>query len=121
MEPVPSDPFPFAPPARDEAVFAEPWQARAFGMTMALHQAGRFTWSEWVEVLSAEIAAAKARGEADAGDTYYLHWLAALERIVAAKGLGAAPELLARKAQWADAAAHTPHGQPIVLGAHHSD
>jgi nitrile hydratase accessory protein len=76
MEQAPADLFPLAPQAAD-ALFAEPWQARAFGMTMALHQGGHFTWPEWVEALSSEIAAAKARGDPDTGATYYMHWLAA--------------------------------------------
>ncbi len=118
MNQAPGNPFPFAPTPTEDAIFAEPWQARAFGVTMALYQAGHFTWPEWVEALSGEIAAAKARGDPDTGETYYLHWLAALERIVAAKNLSAAFELRTRKGEWAQAAAHTPHGKPIVLGAH---
>jgi hypothetical protein len=33
------------------------------------------------------IAAAQSRGDADLGDTYYDHWLAALEALLASKGL----------------------------------
>jgi nitrile hydratase accessory protein len=96
-------------------VFAEPWQAQAFAMTLQLHQRGLFTWPEWAAALSARIAAAQAVGDPDLGDTYYRHWLAALEDLVAAKG-AAQPGELARTARaWDHAADRTPHGQPITL------
>jgi nitrile hydratase accessory protein len=100
----------------DGPVFAEAWQAQAFAITVELARQGRFTWAEWAAALAAEIAAAQARGEADRGDTYYHHWLAALERLVAAKGLLRADDLATRKGDWKDAAAHTEFGHPIVLG-----
>lgn len=84
-------------------------------MTLKLHEGGYFTWPEWAAALAAEIAAAETRGEADLGDTYYQHWLAALEKIVAAKDLVRGADLQSRRAAWAKAARHTPHGQPIVL------
>ena len=97
-------------------VFVEPWQAQAFAMTLELHRAGHFSWKEWAEHLSAEIAAAQAQGDPDRGDTYYHHWLAALEGLVAEKDLASATELATRKRQWDVAARNTPHGQPIKLG-----
>jgi nitrile hydratase accessory protein len=96
-------------------VFTEPWQAQAFSMALELHRAGHFSWKEWAEHLSAEIAAAKERGDPDRGDTYYHHWLAALEKLVAEKGLASASELDKRKQQWDLAARNTPHGEPIEL------
>ena len=51
------------------------------------------------------------------GDTYYLHWLAALEGLVAEKGLLNLDDLAQRKDAWDRAARATPHGQPIVLPA----
>ena len=101
---------------RDEGggpVFREPWQAQAFAMTLKLHQAGAFTWQEWAAYLAREIQRAQAAGDPDLGDTYYLHWLAALEQIVADKGLLETVELERRKQEWAEAALATPHGQPI--------
>lgn len=104
-------------PGRDgnEPVFSEPWQAQAFAMTLALHRQGLFTWPEWADTLAAEIAAAQAGGDADRGDTYYRHWLAALERLTAAKGLTSAAELERHRQAWNHAAERTPHGQPIAL------
>ena len=37
------------PPGAEEQVFAEPWQAQAFAMTVALHDRGLFSWNEWAE------------------------------------------------------------------------
>ncbi len=80
---------------RDDSgpVFREPWEAQAFAMTLALHERGLFSWNEWARALAAEIAAAQAAGDADLGDTYYRHWLAALERLITAKGVSSAAEL----------------------------
>jgi nitrile hydratase accessory protein len=67
-------------------VFNEPWEARAFAMTLALHERGVFTWPQWAEALSRQIAQAHAAGDADLGDTYYQHWLRALESLVSGDG-----------------------------------
>ena len=96
-------------------VFAEPWQAQAFAMTLTLHQKGVFTWREWADALAAQIAAAQAAGDADRGDTYYHHWLAALESLVASKGVSTVSELTRYHHAWDRAADRTPHGQPIEL------
>jgi nitrile hydratase accessory protein len=98
-----------------EPVFAEPWQAQAFAMALALHQRGLFSWPEWAEALSLQIAAAQAAGDADRGDTYYRHWLAALEALLAAKGASSPDELVRYRDAWDHAADRTPHGQPIEL------
>jgi nitrile hydratase accessory protein len=68
-------------------VFAEPWQAQAFAMALALHQRGVFTWTDWATLLGEEIQKARANGDPDDGSTYYRHWLATLERVVALKGI----------------------------------
>jgi nitrile hydratase accessory protein len=109
------DRLPLLPRDKDGPVFAEAWQAQAFAMTIELSRQGRFTWSEWAGALAGEIAAAQARGDADLGDTYYHHWLAALERLVAAKDLLSARDLAVRKEAWKEAVAHTEFGQPILL------
>lgn len=106
---------PSAAPGGEAPVFAEPWQAQAFAMTLELHRRGAFTWPEWARALADEIAAAQAAGDADLGDTYYRHWLAALERLLDAKGLAPAADVGRHREAWAQAAARTPHGQPISL------
>jgi nitrile hydratase accessory protein len=68
-------------------VFHAPWQAQAFAMVVHLQEQGIFSWGEWAEQLARCIAAAQSRGDADLGDTYYDHWLAALEALLASKGL----------------------------------
>jgi nitrile hydratase accessory protein len=103
-----------APLPRDDAgpVFAAPWQAQAFALAVHLHARGLFTWPQWAEALAAEIRAAGAQ---DDGSRYYEHWLAALERIVAARGAADANALRERADAWTRAAAATPHGRPIEL------
>ncbi len=98
-------------------MFAEPWQAQAFALAVKLSQEGYFTWKEWAAALADEIKRAADRGEPDDGSHYYENWLAALERLVTAKGLSDAASLLARKGAWADAYRHTPHGKPVALPA----
>jgi nitrile hydratase accessory protein len=104
---------------RDEGgpVFAEPWQAQAFAMAVQLSAAGHFTWTEWTTALGAQLQAAVGRGEPDDGSRYFEHWLAALEQLVAEKKLTDLTALRERKAAWADAYRHTPHGHPVELGA----
>src|SRR3954465_253808 len=113
-----SELFAALPPLpRDQGgpVFAEPWQAQAFALAVKLSEQGHFTWTEWAAALAAELAAAAARGEPDDGSRYYEHWLAALERLVAEKGLSDPAAMQERKEAWADAYRHTPHGKPIEL------
>lgn len=102
---------------RDDSnpVFREPWEAQAFGITLVLHQRGLFSWSEWAKTLAAQIEVAQAAGDADLGDTYYRHWLTALEKLVAAKGASSFDELTRYQRAWTHAADRTAHGQPMEL------
>jgi nitrile hydratase accessory protein len=99
----------------DGPVFREPWEAQAFAMALALHARGLFTWSEWAASLADEIKRAQANGDPDTGETYYRHWLANLERLIAAKGVASADTLHRYRDAWDHAADRTPHGQPIEL------
>ncbi len=107
--------LPGQPVDGDEPVFREPWEAQAFAMTVALHEQGLFTWTEWADALATTIAAAQAAGDPDLGDTYYRHWLVALEGLIASTGAGTDVELDRHRAAWERAAARTPHGRPIEL------
>lgn len=98
--------------ALETKVFDEPWQAQAFAMTVALHDKGLFSWGEWAEALSSEV---KKPGAAADGHDYYEHWLAALEKLLAAKGFAATSDVDAYAAAWERAAHATPHGKPILL------
>ena len=97
-------------------VFAEPWQAQAFAMAVKLSELGYFTWKEWAAALAAELKASADRGEPDDGSQYYVHWLKALEHLVATKGLVTPAALAKRKEAWAEAYRRTPHGKPVELG-----
>ena len=99
----------------DGPVFRAPWEAHAFAMALALQERGVFGWTEWAVALGEEIKKAQAAGDPDTGATYYRHWLAALERIVAEKGLTSAQALSRHYDAWDRAAHRTPHGTPIEL------
>lgn len=104
---------------RDEKgpLFREPWEAHAFAMALALYDKGVFTWTEWAAKLGEEIKKARAAGDPDTGETYYRHWLATLERIVAEKGVTTTQALARHYDAWDHAAHRTPHGKPIELKA----
>jgi nitrile hydratase accessory protein len=104
--------LPRLPRDAEGPVFAEPWEAQAFALTVQLHERGAFSWSEWAQALSVRLAAA---GPADDGSRYYEHWLATLEDLATAKGLTQTRTLAERKAAWAAAYARTPHGKPVEL------
>jgi nitrile hydratase accessory protein len=114
----------------DEPVFREPWEAQAFAMTVLLHQQGLFTWTEWAQALTAQVAADEpgprvtevaapvnhaAVPQQRPEKSYYQHWLAALETLVASKGLSSPEELTRYQRAWANAAHRTPHGVSIDL------
>lgn len=109
--------LPALPKDQDGPVFNEPWEAQAFALAVRLSDAGYFTWSEWAAVLSREIKDAQQHGDPDVGNTYYHHWLDALERLCTKKGLVRTAELLRRKDKWRLAYLHTPHGKPVELGS----
>ena len=125
-----------------EPVFKEPWEAQAFSLVIALHESGVFSWSEWSDALAQAIRrdlhpggledvvqrVSEAVGEdvvdktgdqmeekEDRRDSYYQHWLAALEHLAIVKGLSEVGELALRVHAWREAYLATPHGQPVEL------
>lgn len=104
-------PSPAPPDVGGDVDFAAPWQAQAFALTVALHEAGAFTWPEWAQALGAELA----HGAQQDPDAYYAAWLAALERLSSERGLASLADLAARKRAWAQAYLRTPHGRLVVL------
>jgi nitrile hydratase accessory protein len=110
-----TDAVPSIPHDTEGPVFREPWEAQAFAITLTLHERKLFTWPEWAATLGDEIKKAQAAGDPDTGETYYRHWLAALERIVAEKGISDAATLDRYYHAWDHAADRTPHGEPIEL------
>jgi nitrile hydratase accessory protein len=105
------------PRDQEGPVFREPWEAQAFAMALALHERGLFTWPEWAATLAEEIRRAQAAGDPDTGETYYQHWLNALERIVTEKRVTDAQTLARYRDAWDRAADRTPHGAPIELAS----
>jgi nitrile hydratase accessory protein len=104
-----------------DPVFREPWEAQAFAMTLLLEARGAFSWAEWAQALGEEIRQAQRAGDPDSGDTYYRHWLAALERMVTAKGIATPRALLEARHAWSRAAARTPPGMPVTVNAQDLD
>ncbi len=109
--------FPYQPLDDEGPVFNEPWEAQVFGLVLVLHETGLFSWKQWAAVLREEIATAQDQGDPDLGNTYYHHWLSALEKMSRLKHLSSDDELEKRKQQWHAAYLNTPHGQPIKLSA----
>jgi len=107
--------LPNLPRDDDGPVFREPWEAQAFAMALSLYDRGLFTWKEWAAALADEIKLAQAGGDPDTGTTYYRHWLATLEKMVAAKGVTTTATLHRYRDAWDHAADRTPHGKPIEL------
>jgi nitrile hydratase accessory protein len=99
----------------DGPVFREPWEAQAFAMALTLHARGLFTWNEWAAALADEIKRAQTKGDPDTGETYYRHWLATLEGLIAAKGVADFEIQNRYRDAWDHAADRTPHGSPIEL------
>lgn len=93
-------------------MFAEPWQAQAFALVVALHQRGLFTWTEWAAELSKQVARPDAKSD---GSDYYRHWLAALETLLGEKGVAGPQAVDALSDAWQRAAHATPHGKPVLL------
>lgn len=107
--------LPAIPKDDDGPVFAAPWEARVFAMTLKAHEAGLFDWSEWAETLGAELHKDDGLPEGATAPGYYDHWLTAFEKLLTAKGIAASSVLSDLKQAWDSAAKATPHGQPIVL------
>ena len=91
--------------------FAAPWEAQVFALVVSLKEAGLFTWTEWADCLGREIR--PTNGPERAAD--YAAWLAALEKLLAERGVTASESVAVRTEAFLRAAAATPHGQPIRL------
>jgi nitrile hydratase accessory protein len=95
-----------------DPVFAEPWQAQAFAMTVRLYDQGVFSWEEWAKALSREV---HRPGRAIDGADYFDCWVAALSGLLNERGVASEAEQAALSDRWARAAEATPHGSPILL------
>lgn len=95
---------------RPDAPFTEPWQARVFALTVAMNEAGHFSWPDWAAVFGRHL-----KGARDGAGDYWHAWAAALEEMLALGGVAEGSEVAALTRRWQDAAHATPHGQPIEL------
>lgn len=98
--------------AVEPPVFAEPWQAQAFALVVALAERGVFTWAEWARALGAQVGRADAALD---GSDYYARWLAALEALLAERQVAAGSDIETLAAAWQRAAHATPQGRQILL------
>ncbi|WP_246107326.1 nitrile hydratase accessory protein [Puniceibacterium confluentis] len=98
-----------------EPVFLEPWHAQVFALTVHLSDTGVVSWPDWAATLGAVLAEHGLDRQLDGGEDYFLAWVAALERLLAARGLAGAADLDDLKSAWTEAYLHTPHGQPVRL------
>ncbi len=86
------------PRENGELVFQAPWQARAFGLAVALNQQAYYEWREFSAELAATIAVADQNNDPL---SYYARWVASLEALLLAKGLLSQEQLDARAAEYA--------------------
>jgi len=91
--------------------FNAPWEAQVFSLVVQLGDRGFYSWQEWADTLGAVIAEAKAAGDPDLGDTYYEHWMKALERLMRVKGVADTAAIDALSEQIEHEAEHTRESQ----------
>lgn len=108
---------PAQPLLRDKegTTFHNSWEAEAFAMGNLLIKSGFMTQAEWVEIFSQEIKAAQAKGDPDRGDTYYSHWMNALERIAIEHNITDRETLAEQQRLWDLAIKNTPHGVALSI------
>lgn len=104
---------PAALPRRNgELVFQAPWESRAFGVAIALHDAGAIDYEVFRSRLIAEIAEhehEREPGAAEDGGGYYERWLDALQNLLVEQELVSAAEIGERSTEISHAWAHD-HG-----------
>ena len=106
---------PAAPPrSNGELVFAEPWEGRAFGLTMALVHGGTLSYEAFRTALIERIAAWEAAPPAGQSFRYYRCWLQALEQVLAGSDLVSTRDVAERSAAFARRPAGHDHGHDHV-------
>ncbi|WP_109311995.1 nitrile hydratase accessory protein [Ruegeria sp. AU67] len=98
-----------------EPVFAEPWHALVFAVTVALNEAGQFDWSDWAARFSATLKRNGLDRELNGGDDYFTAWLETLEALLTEQGATAPGDISQLRDKWEEAYLMTPHGQPVRL------
>lgn len=101
--------------------FEHPWEIRAFAMAVTAHKELRFDWSEFQTALISSIQSWESdqSSSRDSSWSYYQHWVAALESVIARRGLLAETELERETqdvlAQPANRNHHEAHTEPIAI------
>jgi nitrile hydratase accessory protein len=101
--------------------FEQPWELRAFAMAVAAYHNGQYEWSEFQLSLIESIRQWESAGgaEADAPWSYYEHWLAALETVLAGNGVLSEAALDERTrrvlATPRNANHHEAHREPVAV------
>ncbi|WP_299895991.1 nitrile hydratase accessory protein [uncultured Ruegeria sp.] len=98
-----------------DPVFAEPWHAQVFAVTVALNEAGRFEWPDWATRFSNTLKRHGLSRELDGGDDYFKAWLETLEGLLAEQGTATQQDVKELCQFWEEAYLTTPHGQPVHL------
>ena len=100
---------------RPEPAFREPWHAQVFALTVHLHEAGHFTWTEWAAAFSATLKRHGADKDLNGGDDYFAAWLETLETKLRDLGMADSAQIETMRAAWETAYLNTPHGDPVKL------
>lgn len=98
-----------------EPAFSEPWHAQVFAMTVALNEAGHFSWPDWATRFSQTLAQHGLDKELDGGEDYFNAWLETLEAMLADTAQAAPEDVERFRADWERAYLRTPHGEPVRL------
>ncbi|GGN36268.1 nitrile hydratase accessory protein [Streptomyces fuscichromogenes] len=111
--------LPGADPSRTGFEF--PWEIRAFAMAVAAHKALQFDWSQFQDALIASIQDWENGNTGTGGVpwSYYEHWVAALETVLAAHCLLATSALDEKTrrvlAEPPNRNHHEAHTEPIAI------
>jgi nitrile hydratase accessory protein len=93
------------PRSNGEPTFDAPWQSRAFGMVVSLHESGLYPWEEFKTLLIEEIEHCGISDTCDPS-VYYRQFAGAFVRLLQRKGILTAEELDRRTAEERRALAH---------------
>lgn len=89
--------------ADDVPTFEAPWQARAFGLAVALQDREDRDWKEFHRRFVRRINEVDpASMQADVEGTYYERWLESLETLLLEEGLVTEDELVRRQAEFSE-------------------
>ncbi|OWU72588.1 nitrile hydratase accessory protein [Marinibacterium profundimaris] len=101
--------------ARPDPVFAEPWHAQLFALTVHLNEQGLFAWPDWAARFGATLKRHGLSRELDGGDDYFAAWLETLEALLDEAGAAPGSVVEDLRAAWERAYLMTPHGDPVHL------